>query len=214
MIRRQLGYERIFDATSAPAADCHSVLSRLSRDASQTCQSACRLYPTIPISRCRSGTAESRPLETFKYQIYDVRKGEYTPAVDAWVQLMRTKYTAYYVAIRDVDLAREHGDTDQLKVGAVVKRELMVAAALEGVVVGNGLPRPQLAGNCARTRAPRAPGMIDRRSSRGSRLCQPSLFEPAGAEPFLFRCPTPGRILERLIVHSKNRATAIRKPGR
>ena len=38
-----------------------------------------------------------RPLETFKYQIYDVRKGQYTPAVDAWVQLLRTKYTTYDV---------------------------------------------------------------------------------------------------------------------
>ena len=33
-----------------------------------------------------------RPLDTFKYQVYDLRKGQYTPAVDAWVQLMRTKY--------------------------------------------------------------------------------------------------------------------------
>ena len=32
---------------------------------------------------------QDRPLDTFKYQIYDVRKGEYTPAVDAWLELMR-----------------------------------------------------------------------------------------------------------------------------
>ena len=48
-----------------------------------------------------------RPLETFKYQVYDVRKGQYTPAVDAWIQLLRTKYPAYDITIREVDLARE-----------------------------------------------------------------------------------------------------------
>ncbi len=135
---------------------------------------------------------ESRPLETFKYQIYDVRKGEYTPAVDAWVQLMRTKYTAYYVAIRDVDLAREHGDTDQLKVGAVVKRELMVAAALEGVVVGNGLPRPQWPAIAPGRGLPAAPGMIDRRSSPGSgSVSPPYLNPPAPTFPVPVPYPRP-----------------------
>ena len=38
-----------------------------------------------------------RPLETFKYQIYDVRKGEYTPAVDAWLQLFAPRYKSHYV---------------------------------------------------------------------------------------------------------------------
>src|SRR5690348_7045312 len=48
-----------------------------------------------------------QPLATFKYQIYDVRKGEYAPAVDAWLELMRTKHPAYEVTVRNVDLARE-----------------------------------------------------------------------------------------------------------
>ncbi|MGZ3415554.1 MAG: hypothetical protein ACXVAT_17180, partial [Isosphaeraceae bacterium] len=59
-----------------------------------------------------------RPLDTFKYQVYDVRKGQYTPAVDAWIQLLRTKYPAYDVTIREVDLAREQGETESLKVGS------------------------------------------------------------------------------------------------
>ena len=29
---------------------------------------------------------KSDPLGTFKYEIYDVRKGEYTPKVDEWVK--------------------------------------------------------------------------------------------------------------------------------
>ena len=80
--------------------------------------------------------SRDRPLDTFKYQVYDVRKGEYTPAVDAWIQLMRTKYTSYDVALREVDLADEQGKTEMLKVGSVIKRELIAAAALEGIVVG------------------------------------------------------------------------------
>ena len=64
------------------------------------------------------------PLDTFKYQVYDVRKGQYTPAVDVWIQLLRTKYPAYDVMIREVDLTREQGETESLKVGSVVKREL------------------------------------------------------------------------------------------
>src|SRR5690242_16769928 len=76
------------------------------------------------------------PLATFKYQIYDVRKGEYTPAVDAWLELMRTKHPAYEVTVRNVDLAREKGQTEMLKVGSVIKRELAAVAGLEGVFVG------------------------------------------------------------------------------
>jgi hypothetical protein len=78
----------------------------------------------------------SRPLETFEYQVYDVRKGEYTAAVDDWLSLMRTKYTGYVVIPRAVDLSREKGKTEALKVGAVVQRELLAAAALAGVVLG------------------------------------------------------------------------------
>jgi hypothetical protein len=77
-----------------------------------------------------------RPLETFKYQAYDVRKGEYTPKVDEWLELMRSKYRGYEVIVREVDLSREKGATELLKVGAVIKRELLAAAALQGVFVG------------------------------------------------------------------------------
>ena len=109
---------------------------------------------------------QDRPLDTFRYQIYDVRKGEYTPAVDAWLELMRSKHPAYLVAVRDVDLSREKGATESLKVGSVVMRELTAAASLEGIVVGGpktgGLsrprsPRPGLSaplGNMGRTDTP------------------------------------------------------------
>ena len=49
------------------------------------------------------------PLATFKYQVYDVRKGEYTPAVEAWIQNVQSKYPAYTAFTRDVDLSIEKG---------------------------------------------------------------------------------------------------------
>ena len=79
------------------------------------------------------------PLGTFQYQVYDVRKGEYTGAVDDWVNEIRTKYPAYLVLVRPVDLSREAGRTEQLKVGSVIHRELLIAAAAAGVFVGEPL---------------------------------------------------------------------------
>jgi hypothetical protein len=76
------------------------------------------------------------PLATFKYVVYDVGKGEYSPAAQAWLKDVQAKYPAYVAFERDVHLDREKGNTDLLKVGAVIQRELMVAAALSGVVIG------------------------------------------------------------------------------
>jgi hypothetical protein len=76
-------------------------------------------------------------LRTFKYEIYDLRKGEYTPGVDEWIKNVRAKFPAYYVKVRDVDLKREMGESERFKVGSVVKRELFAAAALAGIVIGS-----------------------------------------------------------------------------
>jgi hypothetical protein len=78
-------------------------------------------------------------LGTFKYQVYDVRKGEYSAAVEAWIKDIPAKYPAYIVLVREVDLKREKGETEKLKVGSVIKRELVMAAALSGIIVGEGL---------------------------------------------------------------------------
>ncbi len=61
------------------------------------------------------------PLATFKYQVYDLRKGDYTRAVDAWIKDVQAKYPAYIAFIRDVDLSVEKGKSDSLKVGSVIK---------------------------------------------------------------------------------------------
>ncbi len=132
-----------------------------------------------------------RPLDTFKYQVYDLRKGQYTPAVDAWVQLMRTKYTAYHVTMRDVDLEDEQGETESLKVGSVIKRELMAAAALEGVVIGYGVPGFQVPTNAPRTGLA-APARTSQPAPRGATLGSSSYLNPPGPSfPFPMPYPRP-----------------------
>jgi len=77
------------------------------------------------------------PLATFNYQVYDLRKGEFTSAVMEWIKDIDAKYPAYTAYTRDVDLSIEKGKTEALKVGSVIKRELTVAAALSGVILGS-----------------------------------------------------------------------------
>jgi len=129
-----------------------------------------------------------RPLDTFKYQIYDVRKGQYTPAVDAWLQLLRTRYPAYDVSIREVDLTRAQGATESLKVGSVIKRELLAAAALEGIVIGDGLPGLQVRSVAPRTGLPAARGTIGRPALPGSSLRGSNDLNPPGPS---FPVPVP-----------------------
>lgn len=83
---------------------------------------------------------KSAPIDTFKHQTYDLRKNEYTPTVDEWVEMMRTRYPNYEVVVRDVDVARETGPNDTRKVGSVIYRELLSAAATQGVFVGAAAP--------------------------------------------------------------------------
>jgi hypothetical protein len=76
------------------------------------------------------------PLGTFQEQAYDARKGEYTKAVEDWVRDTRARYPAYLVLVRAVDLTRERGESEKLKVGSVIYRELMIAAAATGIFLG------------------------------------------------------------------------------
>ncbi len=102
------------------------------------------------------------PLGTFKYQAYDLRKGQYTSAVNAWVKETRARFPAYVVIVREVDLEREKGQTEQLKVGTVIKRELAVAAGAAGVLLGGPVhvgAGPQTTGSQPSTRTGRIPGV-------------------------------------------------------
>jgi hypothetical protein len=116
-------------------------------------------------------------LGTFQYQVYDLRKGEYSAAVDAWIKDIPAKYPAYIVLVRDVDLKRAQGETEMLKVGSVIKRELMVAAAMSGVLLGGPPTISPGPPDSLRNLAPRANLQPGRLSSDRSFLNQnPTLF--------------------------------------
>ena len=67
----------------------------------------------------------ARPLDTFKFQAYDLRKQEFTPAVEGWIKATRDTSPGYDAYTRDVDLARERGETENLKIGSVITREFI-----------------------------------------------------------------------------------------
>jgi hypothetical protein len=74
------------------------------------------------------------PLATLKYQVYDVRKGEYTEAVADWMEMVSRSYPDYAVFRRDVNLgARKRGPVVDELVANERKRmasaETMIAAA-------------------------------------------------------------------------------------
>jgi hypothetical protein len=133
-----------------------------------------------------------RPLDTFKYQTYDLRKGEYTDAVDDWLELMRAKFGKYEVIVREVTLSQESGTTESLKVGSVVKRELLAAAALEGVFVGEPGYRGSARPPSLRQAPPAAPDHF--RSSPRLRPGAPgamNLNPPGPSFPFPIPYPRP-----------------------
>lgn len=129
-----------------------------------------------------------RPLDTFKYQVYDVRKGEYTSAVDAWFDLMRAKHPDYVAFTRDVDLAQEKGKTEERKLGSVIMRELTAAAGLAGVLVGGppvGLSSPSPHWR-SRPSAPSARTALPYSSGP-----EPSRSVDLGPPPYTFPVPMP-----------------------
>jgi hypothetical protein len=96
----------------------------------------CVTIKNAPIFKVLVWYHRDQALGTFKYQEYDLRKSEYTPAVDAWIGKVRSEFPAYVVIVRDVDANLKAGETEKLKVGSVIKGELAVAAALSGIAIG------------------------------------------------------------------------------
>ncbi|QEH34933.1 hypothetical protein OJF2_34780 [Aquisphaera giovannonii] len=125
-----------------------------------------------------------RPLDTFQYQVYDLRRGEYTKAVRDWEALMESRFPNYEVRVRPVDLSREKGRTEKLKLGAVIQRELFAAAALQGVFIG---APPMITPGASASRglapAPRLPGL----SPLGGGYTPLNLGPP----PYTFPVPVP-----------------------
>ena len=129
-----------------------------------------------------------QPLETFKYQAYDQRKGEYTPAVDDWITLLRTKYPAYQVRVRNVYLDRAKGATEALKVGSVIREELLGAAALQGVFLGTPTLGPPARPLFPRTEVQSPPAVLGRLAPLGAAFPDRSYLYPPGPS---FPVPVP-----------------------
>ena len=129
-----------------------------------------------------------QPLDTFKYQAYDQRKGEYTPAVDDWITLLRTKYPAYQVRVRDVFLDREKGATEALKVGSVIHEELLGAAAFQGVFLGTPTLRPPARPLIPRTEVQALPAVLGRPAPPGAAFPNRGYLNPPAPS---FPVPVP-----------------------
>jgi len=75
------------------------------------------------------------PLNTFQFQAYDLRKGQYNPAVvEAWLTRIQRDYPSYKAYIRDVRLAP--GEEARKKVASVIIEEHI---ATGGPYTGVGL---------------------------------------------------------------------------
>src|SRR5262249_32781724 len=48
-----------------------------------------------------------RPLDTFRYRVYDLRKNEFTPEVERWLADVRARFPRFEAYTRDVILSRE-----------------------------------------------------------------------------------------------------------
>jgi hypothetical protein len=113
------------------------------------------------------------PLGTYRHQAYDLRKGQYTPAVDAWLQMMAEKYPDYRAYVVDVDLSQIPGRTEQEKLAEVSARQLrpLIMALAPPGGIGDLLrppglsavttsPRPRPIPHLGGSRAPGDPGIV------------------------------------------------------
>jgi hypothetical protein len=129
----------------------------------------------------------ARPLDTFKYQAYDLRKGQFTPEVERWLALMKEKYPNYNAYTRDIDLTREQGDTEKHKIGSAIVREFVVLGTAHGYDFAGVSPgaRPPLSAP-AMTRSEARPSVF--RPMPGSST---PLFTPGTSPPPTFPVPFP-----------------------
>jgi hypothetical protein len=122
----------------------------------------------------------NHPLESFKQQVYDVRKGEYTPRVDAWLAMVKKQHPHYVAYVREIDLARFRGTNDSLKAGDAIIAEFLAVAFENGVDL-TGPPRIYAGARPTE----RAKPLI-----RGSSA--PAFLAPgAGSSPFPIPYPRP-----------------------
>jgi hypothetical protein len=98
--------------------------------------------PPAPDLKIAVWYREADPLDTFRYQVYDLRRGEYSPAVDQWSADVRARYPAYRVYVRDVVLARQRGASEKYRIGAAIMDEFLAVGAAHGYDFRPPAPTP------------------------------------------------------------------------
>jgi hypothetical protein len=67
--------------------------------------------------------ARSDPLTSLRHQTYDVRQGQYTPAVRQWVETLATKYPAYAAYVREIRIDPQSSASEKKQLATVILQE-------------------------------------------------------------------------------------------
>lgn len=85
--------------------------------------------PPAPDYRLAILYERSDPLFSFQFRVYNMRKGEYTPEVDAWLARIEKQYPRYHAYVRDIVLKDEpDGNSPERAVASAVLREHLAVA--------------------------------------------------------------------------------------
>jgi hypothetical protein len=131
----------------------------------------------------------------WKYQVYDVRKGQFTRAVEDWVRRtnrLRFDATGYahvegLATVREVFLDRESGASEREKLAAAIRRELRPLESPDLRALRPYQPSPAITGHSP---AYLAVGARRNRNALGASLVRPSYVPAASPTPVMrFRPP-------------------------
>jgi hypothetical protein len=65
----------------------------------------------------------SDPLNTFRHQVYDVRKGQYTVAVEQWLRTMQAHHPDYIAYVKPLRLKQDRGQTEEKQLATAILSE-------------------------------------------------------------------------------------------
>jgi hypothetical protein len=127
------------------------------------------------------------PLNTFRFQAYDLRKSEYTPAVDEWLAVMRASYPGYRAYVKEVR-ARSGSELAT----AILAENLAVGGPNTGAGIrdSGGLGGARLLLEPLRGYSSAYSGPSSTRS--GLSISSPNLFGRSSISPNLFGRSSPG----------------------
>jgi hypothetical protein len=81
----------------------------------------------------------SDPLNTFRHQVYDLRKGQYTGAVDDWLRRMQADHPDYVAYVKEIRLDPDSGEAEKKQLATAILRENLDRGGPNG---GSGVRDP------------------------------------------------------------------------